>query len=426
MLEDNLEKSKKSLGRIVQTEEGVQTIKTKIDLLQTTVEALPGTANVNDSPPKAEREKMMKLLNDNETMVRHIFEKVQLLEADRGKVECAKDFEEGEIVSQKKDEKAKEVTTGLSKLMNYEDMDLAEYLETPLGMKLKELLVTMENPDVDDRKALVEWWDYQKRRWTKNGRELKALPAWYRLASWWSGQFLWTWTALTTEFMLNPFQLSLQEIIYKAALLRNLLNALGLVMNSDAKVKWAEPFVNLGNSEPRLSDKHSNITVLVKKLTDESDLEVLKVREALMKATQRCSNHIWTVNRELNQWEQLDSKKIFAMSSSCDKVEYHPPIKRVSSSVPMSLMHLAETNQQISDETNRRQVKTFEKFVKSITRNRISFDEFRNSETYENFLNSELMPSASGIQARSTPTVDEYDDYTEEELGVPLKRNRYH
>ena len=150
-----------------------------------------------------------------------------------------------------------------------------------------------------------------------------------------------------------------------------------------------------------------------------------KVREALMGATQRCASHIWTVHRELTQWAELDSKKLFAMSSSCDKVEYHPPAKRMSTSVPMTLMHLAESNQQVPENAIKRQVQIFEQFVKSLKRNTNSFEEFRNSETYENFLNDD-MPTTSGIQARSTPTVDEYD-YTEEELGGPYNnRGRYY
>ena len=254
LLEDNLIKSKSSLARITQTEEAVQTVKSKIDLLQTSMDEkhLASPKGIE----KGDISKVLAFLKDNDDMVRQVLEKVQLLEAARENSPKAQDYEDGEVVSQSDLEvstEGKKKTVGLQ-LMSYEDMDLARYLDTSLGAKLKELLVTMADPDNVEERALNDWWDFQKRKWTKNGKELKALPAWYRLVSWWSSQFIWTWTTLTTEFMVNPFQLSLQEIVYKVALLKNLLNGMGLIHNSEPKLKWVEPFIKLGKTEPRLSE----------------------------------------------------------------------------------------------------------------------------------------------------------------------------
>ena len=142
-----------------------------------------------------------------------------------------------------------------------------------------------------------------------------------------------------------------------------------------------------------------------------------------MHATQRCANHIWTINRDATQWNDISDKKLYAMSSSCDKEEYHPPTKRVSSSVPMSLMHLAEANSQIPESVVKRQVNLFANFVKNIAKRTISYQKFRDSAAYENFLQNDDLPSASGIAAKSTPTVDEYE-YTDEELGGPYRKHR--
>ena len=154
-------------------------------------------------------------------------------------------------------------------------------------------------------------------------------------------------------------------------------------------------------------------------------MEVGKVRDALTGATQKRASHIWGANRDTTQWVLLEQKKLFAMSSSCDNKEYHPPIKRISTSIPLALIHLADTNNQLPESQIKAQIDRFENFVKSLEKRETSFDEFRNSETYQNFLREDELPGSSGLQGRSTPTVDEYDDYTEEELGVPYrKRNR--
>ena len=240
LLEEILEKSKQSLARITQSEAAVQTVKSKIELVEKSLEL----SNKGDTPKK-DLTKILAKISENDAVIRQIFEKIQLLEAGTKRVESVKDYDDE---SPENEESVSEDSKKVRKLalMDYNDLKLVDFLDTILGQKLKEFLATMSNPDVDDEVQLNEWWEYSKRKWTKNGREPKMMQAWYRMVSWWSGQFVMTWMTLTSEFMTNPFQLSLQEIVYKAALLRNLLNSMGLVVNSDTKFKWAEPFITLG------------------------------------------------------------------------------------------------------------------------------------------------------------------------------------
>ena len=129
------------------------------------------------------------------------------------------------------------------------------------------------------------------------------------------------------------------------------------------------------------------------------------------------------MNRESDQWKQLAEKKLFALSSVCDKREYNPPIRRVTDSSVSALFHLAEKHDQITEDHEKEAQNRFESFVNSSTHTNPSFMEFKNSKNFSLFdgnYNARKRPS-------STPTHElldvEYDDYELEPHAS--KRYRY-
>ena len=134
-------------------------------------------------------------------------------------------------------------------LLGHRDWSLKEFLEQPEGHSLYKLLWTMSVPDVNEWNELVAWWDFQKTRWSK-GHANNLLP-WYRAVSWWASQFLNTWQGLLTDYMANPLNLSLQEICYKVAMVRNILHSMGFLSSNTARLKWVEPFNHMGNRHTR-------------------------------------------------------------------------------------------------------------------------------------------------------------------------------
>ena len=158
----------------------------------------------------------------------------------------------------------------------------------------------------------------------------------------------------------------------------------------------------------------------VKKLTERSDLQIGKIKELLMGATSRRIGPSWVTNREQDQWDAIATERIFAMSSSCDKKEFNPPTKGLTESLATSLIHLAEIHHQIPEENVQATVSRFEFFIKNIKSHYPSFDEFRNSGLFRDFMDDPIDEE----QLNSTPLEDEIgDDYTEDELTA--KRSRY-
>ena len=155
---------------------------------------------------------------------------------------------------------------------------------------------------------------------------------------------------------------------------------------------------------------------------EKTDLKVGVVRDTLAQLAPRRMGSIWSMNREPEQWAEIKDKQIFALSSACDKKEYNPPIRRVAESFAGSLFHLAETNDQLPEDTNKGAQIRFEKFVNSVTHVKPTFLDFRNSKSFEMF---EEETTFENHQGQSTPVNDEleYEDY---ELNETIaKRYKY-
>ena len=147
------------------------------------------------------------------------------------------------------------------------------------------------------------------------------------------------------------------------------------------------------------------------------------VRDILANAAPRRMGTVWLMNRESEQWKELANKRLFALSSACDKREFNPPIRRVTDSFVSALFHLAEKHDQIAEDHNKEAQNRFESFVNNSTHRNPSFIDFRNSKSFNVFddnYNAAKRPS-------STPTHEfldeEYDDYELEPHAS--KRYRY-
>ena len=153
-------------------------------------------------------------------------------------------------------------------------------------------------------------------------------------------------------------------------------------------------------------------------------MKVGRIKNILMTATPRKAGPIWTANRESKEWEKIENERIYAMSSTCDKKEYMPAIRCVTEAMPSMLIHLAETNGQLSEVEVTKQVKRLKDFVQNLVKRPPSFLEFRNSDSFDEF-KGQLSRVKKDRKRQSTPTKDELDnDYTEEELQY--KSSRYH
>ena len=333
------------------------------------------------------------------------------------------------------------------KLQCYDDMSLEQFLQTALGQKLGFMLAMMTTPSGEDWQKLENWWISQKTRWSKKDPITKKdhLPQWYRAVAWWSAQFMETWTRVITDFMINPFQTSLQEICHQATMAKNLLIQMGFIVKEDTKFKWAEPFICMGkffrslgsakkeksnysyeeNEAMGLTEGKSVVKILffvsVKRLTEKTDLKIGMIKEILMVASPRHLGPSWVTNRENEQWTTIAGERIFAMSSSCDKKEFNPPTRGLNDAFPTALMHLAEIHHQLAEEQIQASVTRFESFIKSIKMDYPSYEEFRNSDLFGEFDDDQI-----NEQYNSTPTVDEMsmNDFAPSELDP--KRVRYY
>ena len=159
---------------------------------------------------------------------------------------------------------------------------------------------------------------------------------------------------------------------------------------------------------------------IVKRLVERSDLRVGVIRDILAGAAPRKTGPIWVVNREDDKWKAIENKRIFAMSSSCDKKEYFPPTKEVEDTFTTQLFQLAEIHGQLQEDELKLQTSRFEIFVKKPRQSSISFIDFRNSDGFDSFLND--LPASS--KKKRSPATEEFDDaYSANELH--LKKIRY-
>ena len=155
-----------------------------------------------------------------------------------------KEDNEEKVQSFQEELKNQEKTKKLVDFLEPKELPLREFLMSNMGNQVKQMLALMENPEISEWQALESWWTVQKIRWNV-GESDKNLTTMYRALSWWASQFQMTITSLLTEFMINPFALSLQEICHKVAFIRNILHSMGFIEHSEAKVKWAEPFIEM-------------------------------------------------------------------------------------------------------------------------------------------------------------------------------------
>ena len=171
-----------------------------------------------------------KKLTANTDVLRKIQDQMQQLQKEdiEKKVDSFQEVEETEMVEKP--------------FWQTEELTLKEFLNSDMGLEVKKMLSLMENPEMTQKEELETWWNVQKAKWTPKEKP-KNWTTMYRAFSWWSMQFRMTLTNLLTDFMINPFANSLQELCHKAAFLRNALHAIGLIDKGEARVKWAETFI---------------------------------------------------------------------------------------------------------------------------------------------------------------------------------------
>ena len=161
------------------------------------------------------------------------------------------------------------------------------------------------------------------------------------------------------------------------------------------------------------------IICLVTRLLQKTDLKIGPIRDILMIAAPRQMGPSWTINRDNDQWKAIENERIYAMSSSCDKKEFNPPTKSISTSLATSLWHLAELHHQLSEENVQNVVNRFEHFIMSIKKEYPSFTEFRDSELFDDF-NDESIDYEQNTSTQKKTTTD--FEYTEEELAAKRPR----
>ena len=183
---------------------------------------------------------LTKKVGDQTNLIRAIDDKLNVVKKE--------DPEDGEIVDDFQDGMATAVKVStnvpLKGLVDVRDWSLEEFLATPLGLPLSNLLTLMAAPDADEWKAMEAWWNAQKARWTRESQT--NLIQWYRTTTWHATMILNEWQRLIADFMANPFQLSLQEICQRVALVRNSIQALGIIHTHESRLKWAGPFTDMG------------------------------------------------------------------------------------------------------------------------------------------------------------------------------------
>ena len=159
-------------------------------------------------------------------------------------------------------------------------------------------------------------------------------------------------------------------------------------------------------------------------MAEKTELKVGAVRDILNQIAPKRMGAIWLMNRESDQWTEIADKRIFALSSACDKKEYNPPIRRVAPTFIGSVFHLAEKYEQMPEESQKEAQIRFERFVNSTTKANPTFLDFRNSRSFEIF--EEEADYKKG-QGQSTPVHDENNlDYADYELSEPLtKKYKY-
>ena len=192
---------------------------------------------------------LSKKVNANAEMLRKVSDQFQLMQSSQVRPEIPS-FDD------KSNEKKAQTVVEKKCLQSYEDLSLEQFLQTALGQKLGFMLAMMTVPNGEDWQKYENWWITQKIRWSKKDPVTKKdhLHQWYRAVAWWSSQFMDTWIRVVTDFMVNPFQTTLQEICHQVALVKNVLLQMGFIVKEDTKFKWVEPFICMGkNSEPRLS-----------------------------------------------------------------------------------------------------------------------------------------------------------------------------
>ena len=129
------------------------------------------------------------------------------------------------------------------------------------------------------------------------------------------------------------------------------------------------------------------------------------------------------MNREQSDWQDIAEKRVYALSSTSDKKEFNPPIRRVAPTMTTSLFHLAEAHEQVPDDPSKELQNRFERFVNQSAQSNPSFLDFRLSKSYELFSDE----YSHGRQIASTPTqLDEEIEYEDFELqGPSAKRFKY-
>ena len=153
-------------------------------------------------------------------------------------------------------------------------------------------------------------------------------------------------------------------------------------------------------------------------------MKVGAVRDILNQVAPKRMGAIWLMNRESEQWNDIADKRIFALSSACDKKEYNPPIRRVAPVFIGSIFHLAEKYEQMPEDSHREAQIRFERFVNSTVKINPTFIDFRNSRSFELF---EDEVDGKKDHDQSTPVHDEHLlDYEDYELTEPrTKKYKY-
>ena len=233
-----LKKVTEAARKTSQTEAAVNTFRETIENVKSKIES-GGSDKTKQSDASNLMLTLGKKLNANAESLRKIQDQLQLMQKD-DEENKAESFEEN---PEKPVAPSKVVLD--KNLWSKEDLELSSFLHSNMGRNVKQLLELMENPDKTEWATLEDWWTAQKSRWNDSKQNKHGLLTMFRAFSWWAAQFEHVLLAMLTNFMVNPFAISLQELCHQAAFLRNALHSLGFISGGEAKVKWAEPFIAL-------------------------------------------------------------------------------------------------------------------------------------------------------------------------------------
>ena len=166
----------------------------------------------------------------------------------------------------------------------------------------------------------------------------------------------------------------------------------------------------------------SQVSFLVFRLVNDTDLKVGDIRAIFMEAGPNSMGPIWNLQRSEEQWASMADKRIYALAPNAS-IEFIPPTKGVPEKFAAVLMQLAEKHQQLPNDHVTGLICQFEQFVAGLERlcPVVSFEEFQNSTIFDNYF-KENTPTENVPQEQDDP--EDYDDSLDMYDDAELSKKR--